>query len=150
MTDQELHDAILASAQAKAMADAGDDNGAAMAVAPTLTPITVDAYVGELGILAVLGPGDGDTALTNIEAASAQSSLLARVVRLLRSPAGLNLGDPMTQAQLDALVTQGVLTQVWVNALKAHATEQPLVTAEQVSRAWAQYRPDGRIVTGAI
>jgi hypothetical protein len=112
----------------------------------------VPTLVDEGAILNILGPSAGDAALTAIEAAStaagAYESILARVVRILHlGNDGLDLGNSETQAMLSALQTAGVLTSAQVSALLAAATTPQVVLASDVSRVWAQYRPNG-VITG--
>lgn len=145
MTDDELHAAIEANAAALALAKLGDDAGVADLISATLPTVTVDTYADELSILSVLGPTDGNTALSAVEAAALSNPLLARVVRILRTDKGLNLGDPATQAMLDQLQAGGVLQAGWVTALKDHATRPQVISPGQVTSAWARNRPDGKV-----
>jgi hypothetical protein len=108
------------------VASGADFTLAAMLNAPRTNGRKKDAFLTERGILFVLGPSAGDTFLSAIEAASQANSLLARTVRILRDLAGqgIDVGDPATQAQLDALALAGVITAESSAAVKAYGTRQ--------------------------
>lgn len=145
MTDDELHAAIAADAEALALVQVGDDVAAAERMSAILPKVMVDTYANELSILSILGPDDGNSALSAVESAAVSNPLLARIVRILRTDRGLNIGDPVTQAMLDQLQTAGVLQAAWVTALKSHAMIPQAISQAQVSSAWARNRPDGKV-----
>ncbi|MDB5937255.1 MAG: hypothetical protein JWQ01_4599 [Massilia sp.] len=152
MTDDELHDAILANPAAKAMADAGNDSGAAAAIAAKLPPeIVPNTFLNERSIVAIFpNPGDGEAALQGFEAAAQSNPLFARVVRWLKPEAGgVDFGLASTRASLDILRKANALTPEAVARLKAVAERPATVDPNQVSAAWLRYRPDGKVVTDA-
>lgn len=94
-------------------------------------------------LLAKLGPEMGGTVLDKLEAAAAHSSAVKWAMRLILS-SGIDVGDPGTRAQLDALAQGGVLTVGEAAAIKAiavfpasraEAAGFGQVTAGDVSRA---------------
>ncbi len=155
MTDQDIHDAIYNLSAAKALADAGNDSGAAAAVntAGTLPPTIISTTTTEGGVMTILGPTLGDQALTAIEAVAAAttpgtySSILTRIIRLLRVgyPSGVDFGNPDVRSMLDTLQAASILPAQAVSLLKAAAQVPTTIAASEVSRVWAQYRPNGQI-----
>jgi hypothetical protein len=139
MTDDELHDAILADPEAKVLADAGRDAECAALIGPRLPPRIVPTVLNESGILRVLGPDEGDAALTAFEQAAQGSSKFARIVRHLHAE-GIDFGTAVTRTQLDQLQAAGVLTPAQVAVLKAAAERPRAPTAADVSRALVPYR----------
>lgn len=98
--------------------------------------------IGELGVLARYpsGPIDADAVLSKLEAYSVAgsplSSLVARALRGIRSPDGLDFGDTATQTMLAALgQSGGPLTAAEAQALASMASVPDPVTAADVSRA---------------
>lgn len=142
MTDDELHDAIEGDPEAKALADAGRDADCAALIGSRLPPEVASVYLNEGGILRVLGPDQGDAALTAFEAAAQSSSTFMRVVRRLRAE-GIDFGLASTRATLDGLQGAGVLSPGQVAGLKAAAERPVVVDPGQVSRAWYRHRPGG-------
>jgi len=153
MTDDELHDAIASDPDAKALADAGNDAGCAARMRALLPPGVVSTRLGEGAILLALGDEDGDAALAAIEATTQAEfpegdprrplpGILARIVRIIQKE-GVDFGEPSVRAKLDMLHAAGILTESAVATLKAVAETPARVSADDVSRAWAQYRPGG-------
>lgn len=88
------------------------------------TIIVPQSFLTESGILRVLGPTDGNAALSSIEtAANSGNTLLQRVVRILRDIAGggLDFGNNDVRAQIDQLQLSGILTESQASKLKAYA-----------------------------
>lgn len=85
-----------------------------------------------------LGPIAADEVLGKLEAHAAADLPLARLVgralKALDAEPGLNLGDPATQAMLDALVP-GVITADEAAALKSISRSADPVDVSDVSRA---------------
>jgi hypothetical protein len=153
VTDQTIHDAVYSNATAKALADAGDDAGAAAAVVTSGAPPpdVVPTILTEGGVMTVLGPTLGDQSLSAIEAAAGASgpyaSLLTRIIRLLRVgyPSGVDFGNDDVRSMLDTLQAAAILPAQAVRQLKAAAERPASISASDVSRVWAQYRPNGQI-----
>jgi len=76
--------------------------------------------VGALGIMREAGPAAGAAILDAIEAASASDSRLKWFLRELNTT-GIDLGDPVTRATIDELVSAGVLTPSQGAVLKGAA-----------------------------
>lgn len=147
MTDQALHDLIFADATAKAMADAGNDAGAATRAAAIAPKEPFSFHVTEKGVFAAFAnPVDGETVLQKLESAGQSNAVVKRALGWLKpSETGLDIGHPSTRAMIDTLVTATVLTQTEANTIKALAERSPAITADDVSRVWAQYRPNGQV-----
>lgn len=156
MTDNELHDLIAGDAQAKALADAGDDAGAAARASAIAPEAVAQCIINERTVFAAFpNPADGEAVMATLEAVAdadpvqvPHAPIVARAVRWLRpGEGGLDVGHPSTRAMLDALTGQGQLTAERVAVVKALAEQPQTITAEQVSRAWERHRPDGRIAS---
>jgi hypothetical protein len=99
--------------------------------AKTITVPNPGTYVTELGVIDTLGVADGEAFLVAIETAAQASSTVARAVRWLKSTTGIDVGNPIVQAQLSALVTANVVTAEAANALIARGSKQ-ISRAEQL------------------
>jgi hypothetical protein len=84
-------------------------------------------------VLAECGANAAAT-LDKLEAASAQVSTVKWAMKFLQQDGGLDVGHPVTQAQLSALAAGGVLTQAEADSLKNLAL-QPCSRAEQLGFA---------------
>jgi hypothetical protein len=164
MTDDELYAAIQADPAIRALAAAGDDGGAAVALSATLPPEVVPAYLKPVDLLRILGPADGNRALKAIERIAAaapnypegdprreQAEIVGRVLQILHDdPRGLDFSSPNVRAMLDGLGLAGAggggLDPAVVAKLKAVAERPAAIAADQVSRACARDRADGRVV----
>lgn len=119
------------------LAGLSDVAAAAQLETDTVTVLVPGSFLTEGGILRVLGPVEGDAALSAVEAAAqAGSSLLQRAVRILRDIAGggLDFGDPPVRAMLDQLQAGGVLSADQVAGLKAHG--QSTITRGEAIAGW--------------
>lgn len=143
-----LHDEIYANATAKALADSGDDAGAAAVIGPTLPKLVVSpTFVTERAVIAAFtNPADGEAVLTAVEAAAQSNPLVARALKWLQpANGGIDFGNPAARRMFDSFAASGVLTAAQVATLKGLAEVPPPVTYVDVSAAWARHRPDGRI-----
>ncbi|MFQ5433932.1 MAG: hypothetical protein ACE5FD_03565 [Anaerolineae bacterium] len=86
--------------------------------------------VGALGIMREIGPSKGASILDKLESAAASNSTLKWVMKEL-TMSGIDMGHPVTRAQIDALVTAGVLTASDGAALKSIA-EKTVSRAEEL------------------
>lgn len=148
MTDDELHDAIQADAAAKALADSGNDSGCATRMAAVLPPVLASYRITDRGIFAAF-PDDPDAAEDFMAALEALAPTTPKVKRALAwlEPAngGVDLAFASVRSMLDQLASASVLDGPTVSTLKALAERPAVVTASDVSRAWARHRPEGRI-----
>lgn len=150
MTDQELHDAIQANAEAKALADAGNDEGCAALIGPTLPKVLRETRVTYLGIMAEGGPALGARLITSVRAVVASghvvlSPVLDEVQHSLRD-SGVDIAHAATRSTLDTLASLQVpngLTAEDAATIKAMAEYPQTIDPRQVSRAWATYRGQG-------
>jgi hypothetical protein len=147
MTDQQLRDAIAADPAAKALADSGDDAGCAARLAAALPPAVATTYVNERGIFAAFtNPADAEAVMKGLEAVAQSNPVVRRALAWLApNNGGIDLGHPGVRAMLDQLRAGGALTPAAVATLKALAERPAAVKADDVSRAWATNRPDGRL-----
>lgn len=148
MTDQELHDLIFADATAKALADAGNDTAAAERVSEIAPKEPVSTLITERTVFAAFAdPAEGETVLQSLEAAAQSNAVIARAIQWLKpGEGGLDIGHPSARAMLDSLQQAGVLTASQVTTIKALGEQSPRITPDDVSRVWAVYRPDGKVV----
>jgi hypothetical protein len=147
VTDSQLAAAILADAPAKALADAGNDAGCALAIASTLPPTTIARFADGSTILSAFGdPTAGYAAIQAIQAAAQSNPALAYILPWLSPGApGINIGDPATVAMIGALEAAGVLTSAQAWTILAIAHVPATIDPGQVSRAWQTYRPGGLV-----
>lgn len=164
MTDQQLHDSILADPAAKALADAGDDAGCAARLATALPPALATTYVNERGIYAAF-PDPTDalavmSALADLAAGDAAADppipanpIVARSLTWLEpNNGGIDVSNAAVRAMLDRMTApagatpaRGQIVPAQASTLKALAEWPASVDPAQVSRAWLRYRPNGQI-----
>ena len=82
-------------------------------------------------VMAKLGPDAGAAVLDKLQAAASQSSSVKWAMSFVTSPEGIDLGNPATRAQLDALAAAGVITQQEATSLKSIA-EYTVSRAEEL------------------
>lgn len=158
MTDQQLHDAILADATAKALADAGNDSGCAARMAAILPPVVASLPTSQLLIWAasrgVLGKIVAGTSSTNAGVASA---CLAVQAAINGGAPALDLANPVISATgglIDGLASAGIFPANSAPAgspptpgskadLLAYGSVSQAVDADQVSRCLIPYRATG-------
>jgi enamine deaminase RidA (YjgF/YER057c/UK114 family) len=157
MTIAELKNAVLADAQAKAFADAGNDTAAAgriNTVTPgPLRPIKSDELLFWSGQGAV-NPGTKCRLERIREAASGASQNANPVIRgaalvlaqlIMRDDVPLDPKNATHLAMINALVTASVLSAQDRTDLQAIAATAETVTPAMVAEAWSEFRPNGRI-----
>ena len=143
ITVEELHNIIKNNTVAKALADAGNDNGALDAVQPDLpTEVVEESFFTELSILSAFSnPIDAETCLQKLETVAESNPILKRVLKWITPGAkGLDFGNASVRAQLDALYIAGVLTEKELNVLKSLGEKKVIITVNDISLAWARYR----------
>ena len=89
------------------------------------------SYFTVRSLMAALGASQGATILDKLDAVSASDSVVKWVLRVLNTMQGIDLGNPETRAQLDALASAGVLTTAERDAMKALA-ERAASRAEEL------------------
>jgi hypothetical protein len=95
------------------------------------TSMVKSRLVSARAVLAECGSGAA-AILDKLDAASANISSVKWAMKFLQQEGGLDVGHPVTQAQLDALAAGGVLTQAEADALKNMAV-QPASRAEKLA-----------------
>lgn len=141
MTDDELHDLINGDAPAKALAEAGDDAGAAERASAIAEPVTSEYRLTSGGVLDFAGPIRG----TEIMAALRSLPGMTEIVRLMDKD-GVNIGHRDAAGMFTSLVAGDVLTAEEADGVAALAQGRPVITAADVSRVWDRYRPGGKVV----
>lgn len=147
MTDQQLHDLIIADTQAKAMADAGNDSGCAERCSVIAPKVRKQHRLTELGLYAELGVQVAEPILAKMEAyAGTYKAPVKRMLKWLQPGSqGLDFGDAQTLQFLGLLQAEGVLTQPEFVALNEISLVPDTILPAQVSDAWAIYRPNGKV-----
>lgn len=158
MTDSELLAAIEADPAARALADAGDDAGAAARLRAILPPALASVYVNERAIFAAFpDPADAEAVMQGLEAVAKGdpdatppvpgNPTVARSLAWLRpNNGGIDLANAAARAMLDQLAGAGILAASSVATLKALAESPAAVSAGDVSRACLPNRPNGKVV----
>lgn len=148
MTDQQIRDAVAGDQELLSRARVGDDAEIARRLTET-APMVIgpERYVTSLAILAAFpNPVDGDTALTKLEAAAGQNTVVARAMAWMAPGApGLNIASPATLAMIEQLRLGGVLTQAEADTIRGLAMVPDVVTADLVSAALLETRIDGLV-----
>lgn len=147
MTDQQLHDLIIADSQAKAMADVGNDSGCAERCSVIAPKVRKQHRLTELGLYGELGVQVAEPILAKLEAYT--GTYKAPVKRMLKwlqpGSQGLDFGDAQTLQFLGLLQAEGTLTQPELVALDSLSLVPDTISHAQVSSAWAIYRQDGKV-----
>lgn len=142
MTPQQIRDAIAASPELTALAQAANRNDEAIAAALSVgrTKI-VSHFASERGVLERYpgGPIEADALLAALEVFAATQHPMARIVgralKFLAQSEGLDIGSPATVALIDQLTAGGVLTTAQRDGLRAMATVADPITGKQVADA---------------
>ncbi len=123
------YDKLKAEIQKPAYSGKSASEIAAKLHAPELD-VVVSTRVTELGVLDCLGPTDGETFLAGLESLQTQlnSPVLARAIRWLRQPSGIDVGNPHVRATMDQLAAQ--LGADRIAKLKALAVRKTSIAAE--------------------
>jgi len=123
--------ALQAELASEAYAGMSNSQKLAAINAKAITVPNPGTYVTELGVIDTLGFEAGETFLSAIESAAQAMPTVARAVRWLKSTVGIDVGNPIVQAQLNALVAGSVVTAEAANALIARGSKQ-ISRAEQL------------------
>lgn len=116
----EIYNGPLAAELAD-MAIANDDNGIVAVLNDETRGTLIKERLCTAGtILSKLGPEIGANVLDKLETAAASLPAVKWAMRLIMTT-GIDVGDPSTRAQLDALAQAGVLTESEAEAIKAIA-----------------------------
>jgi hypothetical protein len=147
MNADELQAAIAADPKLKELASSGSDAVIAKLLTEAQPPVAVKgSFIGERGVLDVLGLEAGEKFLQALEAlADGGNKSMQRVVRWLRDTIGIDIGHPAVQLQLLSLVEAGVISKDSAEALITRGSSQPVITPDMVSAALTPLRPDGKV-----
>jgi hypothetical protein len=152
MTADQIRGAIVADPALHALVPNTVAIAAALSVGRTgLT----DKYVTERGIMAALGVVAGEAFLAALEAFGAATlpnehplktsqAGIARTLTWLKSPEGINVGDPLSQTLLTTFAALGLVTTESANAVKALALVPAPVSDHTV--ALALFADDGTLL----
>lgn len=147
MAPQEIHDAITASPELRALVDAGDLQAVADALSVGRTRVA-PRMVSARGMAERVpgGPLASEVILLKLEGARdamlasqdqqqiVMGSLLRRQLSFLAAD-GLDFGSPALRGMLDQFAALSILTQAEVDGLKSIALAADLISWEQVADA---------------
>lgn len=125
-----LHDEITTRPDCAAALAARDCGELARILSVGRTKL-IERNVGYGTVMDTLGADNGAAFLDGLTAVAANSSPVKWALKLL-DRGELNIGAAATQAQLDALVTAGVMPQAVADTLKALALVPDVVTPQEV------------------
>lgn len=150
MSPEDIRALVLSNEDFKKLAVSGCDGQLAAELTIAQPAIAKPGtYLGELGILSLLGTVAGETFLQGLEYVAGSDSpmapVLARIVRWMRSPQGVDVGHAITQQNLLALAEGGAISAESAAAVIAHGSHRPAITVDQVSAALTIYRPEGKV-----
>ncbi len=145
MSPLEIRDAIAASAELQALAAAGSTQAIADALSLGRTRLK-SRFITERGVIAALGTQAGETFLQALEdfatatlpgghPLQADHAGIARVLRWLKTDAGIELGEAQVQTLLGVLGAVGVVDSSHAAVIAALAHEPDPVTHTQVGAA---------------
>jgi len=140
-----IHDAIMADETAKALADAGNDAACAARLQAILTEPDPSKVYAVLGLIPGMAFLQTVKALANSQVTGLEvyASVFEGVERWLKADPWLPIGTPMVHAMLrDFEAAFGTAT---VDALIAYGSRPVSIGADEVSKAWAVYRPGGKV-----
>lgn len=149
MTKDELIAAVLASPEAKAKADIGADADVAAIVSEALPDIGKYTPITKRTIYGLFGLQRGVEIRLAIKAAGESNPVLAELLSLLDDVAsgGIDVGHRDAAKIMETLVQIGIIKQSEADTLNGLAKTRPgRITADQVSAALAQFRPEGKAV----
>jgi hypothetical protein len=149
MTTEQLHDLINANAEAKALADAGNDRACAAVISAALPPTIGEYMLTERGVFkAFANPADAETVMQTLEAVAAANPadvpigpVVKRALKWMQpNNGGVDVGNAALRQVLD-----GILQPSHAATIKALAEVPQTVSTDQVSAAWLRYRPGGKV-----
>jgi hypothetical protein len=135
-----IRDRILARAELDVLRAARDITALAAALNAEVPPVMVakQNFITARAVMAFCV--DGVAILTALQSAAANPAV-GWALQFLGQEAGLDIGDPYTQAMVTQLAAAGVLSADQAEQLKALSLVPVVVTQEQVSTE--MYNPDG-------
>ena len=143
MTDDEVHDAIIADSEVKVLADAGRDAEAASLFSLRAPKEIFRCEVNEQGIFALFdNPVEAEQLLQTLDGLANQDPVIKRMLGWLKPPAsGLPLGSPVVRERINQIHTLGLFTD-HIRDILLQAAERPIVIDHsQISRIWnTRYR----------
>lgn len=148
MTPQELKALIESDAQAKALADAGNDYQCAIRCSEISPLVRSSLILTERGLYNKLGPVLAETLLQKFEHYSGSyTAIVGRVLKWLRpSEGGSDFGDPALIQFLSLLLAEGLsIDQSEFDAINNLSLSHTVVQPADVSDAWSSYRPEGKV-----
>jgi hypothetical protein len=148
MTPEALKAIIESDPQAKALAEVGNDYDCAIRCSQIAPKIRVSLLLTERGLYNRLGPMAAETLLQKLlQYTGSYTSLVHRVLSWLKpSEGGSDFGDPSMIAFLSLLLAENKsISQAEFDAVSNLSLTNQTISSEQVSTAWASYRPNGKI-----
>ena len=148
MTPAQLRALIHSDSVAKQMADRGDDLGCATRCTAIATPTRTETVLTERGLYDRLGAAMAESILQKLSMyAGVYRLIVQRVLGWMKPGEG---GFDFAEAEFLALIDQirqdsMALSDPEYQALINLSLTTHQITASEVSEAWSQYRPDGKV-----
>lgn len=141
MNQIELKTLIAGDPQARAYAEAGNDESCAARCRSIAPPIIVSCKVADINIVGMYDdPADGEAVCQQIEAVAQANPIVKRALKWIveTSSPGLDLGEPKIRHLLTLPIASGGvgLTSEQAAPLLKAAERQPYITAADVAVAW--------------
>lgn len=150
MTPAQLRALIHSDSVAKQMADRGDDIGCATRCTAIASPMRTETVLTERGLYDRLGAAMAESILQKLfmyEGLFGQ--IVQRVLGWMKpGEGGFDFSEPEFLALIDQIRQDGMaLSDPEYQALINLSLTTTKITASEVSEAWSQYRPDGKVIT---
>lgn len=147
MTREELKALILGDAVAKDFADRGIDNRCADRCVEIAPWVHGETTLTEKGLFQKLGARNAASLLESLNAYAGANQFAVQTFLKWLDPSrgGMNFGDPEFLEMIDEMVADGDIEQETANVVKGLSLQQQKISAGDVSDAWAEFRPNGKI-----
>ena len=148
MTPAQLRALIHSDLVAKQMADRGDDLGCATRCTVIATPTRTETVLTERGLYDRLGAAMAESILQKLSMYQGMyGQIVQRVLGWMKpGEGGFDFSEPEFLALIDQIRQDGMaLSDPEYQALINLSLTTHQITASEVSEAWSQYRPDGKV-----
>ena len=148
MTPAQLRALIHSDSVAKQMADRGDDLGCATRCTAIATPMRTETVLTERGLYDRLGAAMAESILQKLSMYQGMyGQIVQRVLGWMKpGEGGFDFAEPEFLGLIDQIRQDGMaLSDPEYQALINLSLTTHQITASEVSEAWSQYRPDGKV-----
>lgn len=148
MTASQLRSLILSDSIAKQLADRGDDLGCATRCTAIADPVRVETVLTERGLYHRVGSSLAESILQKFAVYEGQYQPVVKRVLGWMQPAqgGFDFAEPEFLYLLTLLRQDGMpLTDAEHQALANLSLKPNMISAAEISLAWAEYRPEGKV-----